>query len=197
MENRYDTIKKMNSRRSRSGQTLLEAMIALFILTIGLLGMLSLLAQSLFLSKNIGNQTIATYLAAEGIELARSRIDHDMYEALAGGSGWSKGGLDPTFPQNGDYQLDYTTCENIAFPNPCDQQAPPYDSSQHLLFDPSTNLYSYAGSAGTVVTPFTRDIKVLMTSNAEIDVQSIVSWSTGSPVSQSIILEDHFYNWHP
>ena len=67
-----------------SGQTLLEVMMALFVLTSGFLGILSLLAQSIFLSKTVGNETIATYLAAEGVEVAKNLLDHDVYAHIAG-----------------------------------------------------------------------------------------------------------------
>ena len=176
-----------------SGQTLLVVMMALFVLTSGFLGILSLLAQSIFLSKTVGNETIATYLAAEGVEVAKNLLDHDVYAHIAGvGTGWGTCfGL-----SGGDYELDYTTtnCSNLA--------AHRYSSDDHLVFDATTNqyLYAYNDVAGNgAPTPFTRLVRVRPDSvnPNEVYVTSIVSWSTGALTSQSVSVEDVFYNWHP
>ena len=171
-----------NLKNDSSGQTLVEVMVALFVLVAGFLGILSLLSQSLALSKTVNNETIATYLASEGIEIARNLVDHDMYQHLAGlGTGWGTCfGL-----SGGDYELDYTTTN-----------CPPpfYSPSDFLEFDPATNMYGYNGGSPT---PFTRLIRVTPDSANELTVDSIVSWSTGPFTSQNVTLEDVFYNWHP
>jgi hypothetical protein len=46
------------------------------------------------------------------------------------------------------------------------------------------------------LTDFTRDVRITAVSGNELDVQSIVAWSAGSQ-SNTITLEDHFYDWHP
>src|ERR1700735_4498251 len=97
----------------RSGQSLVEVMIALSILVVGLLGILALLSQSLYISKNLSYQVTATYLASEGIELAENIIEHDVYQHLAGqGTGW-----DTAFGAGGDFELDYATCDDLATPS--------------------------------------------------------------------------------
>lgn len=179
-------------------------MIALFILTTGFLGILSLLSQSIFISKNISDQTIATYLASEGIELAKNLIDHDVYEQVASvGTGWGT-----CFgPGGGSFELDYTTtnCNNVDMPSVPSAADPP----DFLYYDPVTHeyLYTFSGPAGAQVIPdggsptiFKRAIKVIPNNNPaipEITVQSIVSWNNGLPTEQSVTLEDHFYNWYP
>jgi hypothetical protein len=51
---------------------------------------------------------------------------------------------------------------------------------------------------GGTATAFTRIIKVTKDGTGnEIDVQSTVTWSTGSVTNQSLTLEDQFYNWNP
>src|SRR6185369_4698812 len=75
----------------RSGQSLIEAIIAITLLTIGFLGIARLLSQSLFFTKVVSDQTTATYLAAEGIEIVKNLIDHDVYMQLHNpplGPGW-------------------------------------------------------------------------------------------------------------
>ena len=172
----------------QKGQSLVEVMVALFVLTTGLLGILTLLAQSIHTSKMISTETTATYLAAEGIELTKNLIDHDVYYQLAGfGGGWGNCfGLGTGTSRN--YELDYaqTSCP-----------LPAYSASDFLYYNPATHLYSRTNSAGLILTGFTRRIRVTIVNSAEIDVQSSVYWPTGAFTTQSVDLEDQFYNWHP
>ena len=61
--------------KNRSGQVLVETMVALSVATIGILGTMSVLAQSMATAKFVGDQYVASYLAAEGIEDAKFTID--------------------------------------------------------------------------------------------------------------------------
>jgi len=198
-----------------SGQTLVEVMVALFVLTAGLLGILSLLAQSIAISKETTDETIATYLAEEGLELARNVVDHDMYQRVRGYQGWSQeqGYVDPTFQAPGDYyQLDYTFCSvGVGLGSSCPSLSA-YNANkiEPLDFDPEIDLYGYPEDLPVgddnilIVTPYTRDIHVAYGENADgsentnwLIVDSIVTWSTGAFTSQTVDLEDYFYNWHP
>jgi len=168
-------------------------MIALSILTIGFLGISSLLVQSFALARVTADQTTATYLAAEGIEIAKNLIDHDVYGHIATPpvtAGWgtcfglSLGG-------SVNFQMDYAT---TVCPPPLYNSASP----QRLKLDPATGLYSY--SVGSVTTPYAREIKVSMPAagnGEEIVVDSIVTWSVNNLTNQTVELEDVFYNWHP
>jgi len=181
--------------RSRKGQSLVEALVALSILMIALLGIEALLTRSFLLDRVTTDQTKATYLASEGIEIAKSLIDHDVYEDIA--TGGNAGGWGACFPVGvgspGDnYQFDYTQVNCPPLNN--------YDGTP-LEFDSTTGLYGYGskGLYGASLTPtsFVREIHITEPSANEIDVQSIVTWSTGSVTNQSLTLEDHFYNWNP
>ena len=67
----------------RGGQSLIEVMVAVTALTVSFLGISSLLSQSLALNRVISNEATATYLASEGIEIAKNLIDHDFYAYAA------------------------------------------------------------------------------------------------------------------
>jgi hypothetical protein len=180
---------------NRSGQTLIEAMVALFVLTIGLLGVLSLITQSIVLSRTVSQETTATYLAAEGVELAKNIVDHDIYvnRENGGAVGWAKGGEDPTFGIGGNFELDYTSCNNVQPGLNCIPQAYRADP---LGFDPTTGLYSYTAS---IKTPFVRQVKVLHWDPAspnQMIVISSVLWKENG-VSEIVRMEDYFYNWQP
>jgi hypothetical protein len=93
-----------------------------------------------------------------------------------------------------DYELEYDSAP--ASPG-CLTPMPTSNSAQtdHLYFNPSSTLYSYSIASPAVKSDFTRDVRI--TNNGdEIDVQSIVAWTDGT-LSNTITLEDHFYNWHP
>jgi hypothetical protein len=183
---------------SRRGQTLVEALVALSILTMGTIGIITLLTKSFQLNRTVANDTQATYLAAEGIELTKNMIDHDVYAGFALGPGdYLFGNCFKNQPRlvylNG---LDYTTqdCTGVSF-------SPPPPGGDQLYFDPATHLYSFEAGGGTL-SNFTRDVTAQEKFDAstgqpaDIDVRSTVTWSDGA-LSNTITLEDYFYNWHP
>ena len=187
----FTIFRHMRGRTGREGQSLVEAMIAISIFTTGFSGNPPRSsAESFFLNRATTDQTKATYLAEEGIELAKNFIDYDVYAALAtppAGTGWGRASA--PFPArtppawNCDYTM--TACGSI-----------PGYTGRDLLYNPGTHLYGYTSGGGAVATNFTR--KVLVTQNGqEITVNSIVQWKTGPITQQTIDLEDHFYNWHP
>ncbi len=166
----------------RKGQTVIEAIVAIMLLTTGFLGVVALLSRSFFLNRVITDETKATYLAAEGIEVVKSLIDHDVYQGLAGkGPGWG------SCCAAGTYRLDYGSTALTAYPFP--QSTPTF-----LHFDPAGNVYDYGGS---VTTGFNRWVAITYPMPNEVSVIAHVEWKTGPLTTQTITLEDHFYNWHP
>ncbi|OHA66878.1 MAG: hypothetical protein A3C04_02450 [Candidatus Wildermuthbacteria bacterium RIFCSPHIGHO2_02_FULL_45_25] len=61
----------------RKGFTLIEVIVAVGIITVGVVGVLSLVNQSLSLSTDLRNRIVATYLAQEGVELVRNMRDYN------------------------------------------------------------------------------------------------------------------------
>jgi hypothetical protein len=177
-----------------------------------LLGIETLLTRSFLLDRVTTDQTKATYLASEGIEVMKSLLDHQVYDALAnpGGiagdpdtGGWYQFcGLGSG--QTAYYQIDYmtTSCPTLGQSGflGYDQKTASYNATP-LSFD-ATGLYCQPGEPdcqpGIPPTAFTRIVKVTEDSTGnEIDVQSTVTWNTGSVTNQSLTLEDQFYNWNP
>jgi len=189
------------SIHSRRGQTLVEALIALSVLTAGFVGIVTLLSKSFQLNRTAGNDTQATYLASEGIEIAKNIIDYDVYYGFGQGGGTNPAAYDwqCSFQlgegQTADYALAYDTVVSGC-------SAPPLVSAagNKLYFDstsdPTHGLYSYNNAYTR--TNFTRDVYISVPAGSpnELDVQSTVKWSSGLS-SNTVTLEDHFYNWHP
>jgi Tfp pilus assembly protein PilV len=175
------------SFHSRRGQTLVEALVALSILTVGFVGIIVLLTRSFQLNRTTANDTQATYLAAEGIEVAKNLIDHDVYEQLSGNSSYSWGSCFPYSGSHYYFPIDYETtdCASLDVSN----SAP----DTPLYFNPTSDTFS-VNSLGANSTDFVRNIEV--TNNGEeLDVRSTVTWSNGA-LGNTITLEDHFYNWN-
>jgi type II secretory pathway pseudopilin PulG len=176
---------------SRRGQTLVEALVALSILTVGFVGIVALLAKSFQLNRTTSNDTQATYLAAEGIEVAKNIIDYDVYIGLPGNNDWGCSfRLTPGTPV--DYALAYDTVPPLNCPQ---GQTLPTLRTDQLYFSSSNGLYTY-NSFESQSTDFTRDVYISVPVNSpdELDVQSTVRWTDGGQ-SNTITLEDHFYNW--
>lgn len=157
---------------SRRGQALVEALVAISILTTGFLGILTLLSRSLSLNRVVSDNYTATYLAAEGVEIVKNLIDNNRIQEKPWNDGFA----------NGDYQAEYNSLSLSAW------------NGATLSFDPSINLYTYSG---TQLTNFRRRISIELPpgSTDELIVNSVVSWTTRGGGSFEINAEDHFYNW--
>jgi hypothetical protein len=169
---------------SRNGQSLIEVMVAITALTVAFLGISTLLSQSIALNKVISNEATATYLASEGIEVAKNLIDHDVYAQIAGeGGGWGN-----CFMNRGttDFEIDYETTD-------CNTLTPFVSPGDPLWYHTDTHLYDYVEDGGTA-TGFTRMVRVLENGD-EITVICDVWWPSFGGSSGNIELEDHFYNW--
>lgn len=155
----------------REGQLLVESLIAVSVLVVGFLGIFSLLSRSISLNRVIADNYTGTYLAAEGIEVARNIVDSNVIQKRPWNAGFA----------NGNYEVEYD--DIFLVPN----------QDRFLSFNSANNTYGYSGNAPT---SFKRLIKTFLVSKNEIQVNSIVSWQTLGGGSFRIDLEDHFFNWH-
>ncbi len=164
----------------RNGQLLVESMISISLLVVGFLAIFSLLSRSISLNRVAADNYTATYLAAEGIEVARNMVDAN---AIQKQPSWNCGFAD------GDYEVEYNTGETST--NSCIPLTPSQD--RFLSFDPGTGLFSYSG---TNPTSFKRLIRIVLVNKNEIKINSIVSWTTLGG-GYRIDVEDHFFNRIP
>jgi len=165
-----------------AGQLLIESMIGISIAVVGLLGILGLVSRSTSLNRVVSEQFIASYLAAEGIEITKNIIDAD----------WMKDNVwNNDYLESGNFEIDYQTTTFKAGTPTSAQTA----GNNPLLFDPDSNLYSYQKGNPT---NFFRTIKIeLIPGGNEIKVNSIVTWTTRGGAQFEVNLEDHFFNWRP
>ena len=178
MQNYKLKFKTNSGWRGYSGYLMIESLISLTIITVGLLGIFTLLSRSLSLNRVVADRYAAAYLAAEGIEIVKNMIDNRL---LGEGPPWNEGLSD------GEYEVDY---DDIFYGDlaPADS-----DALNYLKYDPAAGLYSYGGPKPT---NFQRIINISNSEDGqEITAQSTVNWVTRGGAQFSITLEDHFFNW--
>jgi len=166
----------LSEARPQGGQLMVEAMVALGVIVIGLLGVLTLLSDSIGYNRVISEQYIAIYLASEGIETVKGIIDYNIINLRP----WNQG----IPPGPADYEPQYSD------KRPSDLTVA---AGRFLRFDSGSGLYSY-GAAGTD-TPYKRAVNIRLIGPDEIGVASKVYWVTRGGISMSVNLEDHFFNW--
>ena len=171
-------MKLKNQLKNQAGQVLIESVVAMSLVVIGLLGILTLLSNSIAFNRNIANKLAATYLAAEGIEVMKSIADEN----------YTQGGVWGTTLPTGKYEATHdASIGNL-------RVVAGDFSSNPLLFDSETGVYGYDSGVPTI---FTRTVKVLnSTDNMETKINSIVRWADKGE-SKEVDLEDHFFNWRP
>lgn len=168
--------KYLNIKMKKKGFTLLEVIIAIFIITVGVVGTISLIVQTLSGTAIASQRLIAAYLAQEGIEIIRNIRDTNWLEG--GDNPWNEG---LTGCSNGCI-ADYKT------PTQLDPPLPAYNG-QYLNID-TNGFYSYFGGTPT---KFQRKITI----SSETDVLTVkvsVIWREKGK-THSISLEEKLYNW--
>lgn len=151
----------------------MEVLVAVSVLTVGFLGVVTLLARALSLNRVVSDSYTATYLAAEGIEVAKNILDGNVLQERE----WNFG------IQSGAYEVEHDSISlSVAA------------LGRKLRYDTQTRIYGYSGD---VETPFVRRVTVTPVGDGstEIQVNATVSWVTRGGGSSNINLEDHFYNW--
>lgn len=161
-------------KSSRSGQALLESIVAASVLVVGFLSIVGLLSRSIGVYRVTTDQYNASFLASEGVEIVKNLIDAGIIR----GQPWG------TVVPPGAYELDYTSDLSL---NPVVEYA-----GRYLLFDPELQKYSYVFGDTTT---FRRRIVVEAVGADEVKVNSIVDWVSRGGATFSMNVEDHFFNW--
>ncbi|MDD5626690.1 MAG: hypothetical protein PHW01_01580 [Patescibacteria group bacterium] len=161
------------------GMTLLETLIAIFIIVVGLIGSLSLVIYSTTAMRQMKEKTTAYYLAEEGIELVRA--SRDSYW-LAGDNLFS--GSNPMKNNRNNSANDYYVVDYTGYLG-CRGGGCSPSANKQLYLD-ANGFYTHA--AGTA-TQYSRAIRKYTSGNAVVIV-SEVGWK-----NKIVKVEAHLYNW--
>lgn len=162
---------------------MIELMIAITIATVGVLSTAGFISRTLSVNRVVSDQFTANYLAMEGVEVVKNIIDVNVIKCLNGTTSWNEGLTD-----NKCYKIDYLTTDiSLTSETTC-----PDGSVNPLLFDSANGTYNYDSGAST---RFFRTVQINPVSSDEIQVNSIVKWTTRGGDPHYVNLEDHFFNW--
>jgi len=147
--------------------TLIEILIAITVITIGVVGSYAAITKVASITFSNSDRFIASRLAQEGIEIVTNIRDANWVKKEVD---W-KNGL-----SGGDHLVQYDQEELLEY------------SDTPLKID-SDGFYNYDSGSPT---KFTRKVTITPIGQDEIEVKIQVTWSgKGSP----LVVEEHLYNW--
>jgi prepilin-type N-terminal cleavage/methylation domain-containing protein len=163
--------------KNKKGFTILEITVVLGIISIGLLGLSSLVLQTIQVEYVNRNKLIASMLAQESLELVRNIRDTNWKT----GTNW-----DDSIYNSSDfnYTIDYDD------PSP-DYSANSIDDSQAKLFINNNGFYNHNGGTPTI---FSRLITINKDADGFLDVKCQVQWKDRARVN-NYTAETLLYNW--
>jgi prepilin-type N-terminal cleavage/methylation domain-containing protein len=192
------TQKQFNSSRQQ-GFTLIETMVAIFILTIALSSLISLTASSIFSARYAANEMTAGYLLQETADYIRNDRDTTVFDNNGGGVGWAtfinkygNGASTICFSPNGCYFE--PTSIVVVPPTLC-----PGGTCPVFNYDKASTynaFYTYQNPTGAAPSIFRRKIvmKINLNNPDELDVKITLDWyNGGSPRSRSLNIS--LLNW--
>jgi len=164
---------KQRRHKEESAFTLVEIIVILFIVSVGMIGILSLVIQNIQ-SQIINKNNITAYqLAQEGLELVRKTRDTNWLN----GYSWNEG------LAAGTYYMDFQ------------DDAPQLlgSSGLDLLYQDSDGFYVHDNTF--TATRFSRQIEITDISSHEKNIKAVVSWGDRNQ-SFTYNLETRLYDWY-
>jgi len=161
----------------KNGFTLIEVLIAIFLITTGVIGAFTLIQQVISSISVSSSKLTAAYLAQEGIEIVRNIRDTNWLEQREPPIlEWDEG-LDV-----GDWEADYET-QNLT---------QPYTGDGDFLNIDANGFYSY--SLG-IPTKFKRKISIEKPNPDILRVSAQIQWEERGR-THTIEVRENFYKWH-
>lgn len=145
----------------KKGFSIIEILVVLFIVSVSLLGVLSLLIQNIQVQNINKNNLIASSLSQEGIELIRQVRDNN----------WQNSRPFNTFLGNGSYVVDFQTGQPLMTSNSADFR---------LYLKDGLYVHKNIWDSGLTSTLFSRQIiinRLNSYAGMPLQVRSIVSWT--------------------
>lgn len=170
----------VNIFQKKDGFGIVEVMVAIFVITFGIVGVLALADQNIRMQRTNTNTLIASSLAQEGIEIVRNIRDknwllkHDWKLGLGAGTSMD-------IVQDGSYAIDYSgNIINVSAVS---------DAGANLKIN-NDGLYWHGVGSNSF---FNRMISIV--DNGEnVNVTATISWNEGKG-SHNYSLDTVLYNW--
>jgi len=171
-----------NFKKKQKAFTLVEVLIAISILTIGILSGFILITKVLYNTAVIQDRLTASFLTQEGIELVRQVRDSNFLQIMNGESVEWKDGL-----ADGSYTIE----SKAGSEQPITLTSVDTGEGSNFRYDDDTKIYNYTTGEPTT---FNREIKITTINDDEIRVESIMKWKTRT-IDFNLTVEDHLFNW--
>ncbi len=196
---------KLPKKQKNRGFTLIETMIAVFILVVAFNGLLGLIANSIYYGRYSKNDIVANYLVQEVLDSVRNDRDTIAFQKIAEvGSGWN--GFLAKYGYPNSYCFSANGCEievaSITTDiSACSGSAGSWGTVGCRVLnydDRATNqdFYTYKTPQGAVPSNFKRKINMSINSslNDQLDITVSVEWLNGNLV-RSKTLKTSLLNW--
>lgn len=170
-------------KNSKFGFTLLETIIALFVITVGLLGGMVAVERAVLLTSLSSSKLRAAYLAQEGIEIIRNIRDINWLEARTISNSWDEGLTHCSAGCIADYNHSYG-------PDQIDPNLPVWNNQ--FLNSDANGFYSYSSGSAT---KFQRKITVTSPSADILEILVEIIWQERGK-SYSFSVKEHLYKWY-
>lgn len=167
----------MNTSNTKQGFTLVETLVAIFVLTLSITGPLFIAQQSFSSANTARDRTTAAFLAQEAIEYVRSVRDHNY---LSNESNWLND-LGPCVSGQCTVDTSVSTYPSISS---CGSACP-------VLRQTSTGLFGYQSGEDT---RFRRTVSITQVQPHEILVSVSVSW-VYKGTTRTFSVEERLFNW--
>jgi len=169
-------MRKFKLKKQNKGLTLIETLVAISVLLIGVVFPMSIYSQSITNTRYAGDQITAYYLAQEGVEFIKYKIDTN----INGGSGWMSSNLNKcTSGQN---------CKvDAVYGDVCFQGGPVCDNFLKV----NNGLYNYVSGTQT---KFKREVDIKQISTNEATITVTVFWENASG-TDSVMIKENVYDW--
>jgi len=175
----FNNLTTHHFRNKDKGFTLVELILAIFVITVGLIGVYGVYSRIIFYTAVSISRLTASYLAQEGIEIVRNIRDTNWLEETS----WNEE-LDA-----GNWEADYEDDSLRHCSSPCD-----YNNLRFLYID--GNFYKYS-SSGTQ-TKFKRKITIEPGTDSAgkeiLEVKVDVLWDEKGK-SYEVAVQENLYDW--
>lgn len=186
-------IKPKRFASSKAGFSLIEVTVSIYIITMGLLGLISLVNQNLQVQYINKNSIIASELAQEGLELVRNVRDDNWRDKTLAWDDYIFNGIG----NNKEFAIDYRVKNDINTINKNTGPGEAIDKPLAKLYLDSDGYYRhYSGTvpADAQGTIFRRIVKVYKNSDTELTFTCTVRWSERGRV-HNYVTETKLTNW--
>ena len=188
-----------------SGFTIVEAMVAIFILTISVSAMLNVTASSAISARYSRNEITANYLLQEAIDSVKNSRDTIAFQMKDSGGGWdnflARYGYPNSrcFSSNGcDFKIDIFDPTNSLGIDILDCPSSGCPALSYNASGGTSLFYNHITGVGAVTSIFTRKVNMVrnISNPDELKITAVVTWKNeASTTTKTQILEMSLLNW--